>query len=338
MGVMYRPPNSGQDQGHKMHHKIESACQKGKVTVIMGDFNMQVDWVNNAASGPKEREFIECLQEGVLEQLVMEPTREQAILDLVLCNEPDLIKDLKVREHFGGSDHNVVEFNLQFERKKVESDVKVLQLNKGNYRGMREELMKIDWEQSLVGKTVEQQWQEFLGVIEDTVQRFIPKKRKVIRGEIRQPWLTKEVGECIKAKEKAYNVAKSSGKSEDWEGYKNKPRITKREIRKERINYEGRLASNIRNDSKSFFKYIKNKREAKVDIGPLQNDAGNLVMGDQEIAEELNKYFASVFTVENMSNMPTIQESQGAESNMVAITKEKVLEKLRGLKIGKSLL
>ena len=336
MGVMYRPPNSGQDQGHKMHHEIERACQKGKVTVIMGDFNMQVDWVNNVGSGPKEREFIECLQDGFLEQLVMEPTREQAILDLVLCNEPDLIKDLKVREHLGGSDHNMVEFSLQFERRKVESDVKVLQLNKGNYRGMREELTKIDWEQSLVGKTVEQQWQEFLGVIEDTVQRFIPKKRKVIRGGIRQPWLTKEVRECIKAKEKAYNVAKSSGKSEDWEGYKNKQRITKREIRKERIKYEGRLASNIRNDSKSFFKYIKNKREAKVDIGPLQNDAGNLVMGDKEIAEELNKYFASVFTVEDMSNIPTIQERQGAELSMVAITREKVLEKLKGLKIDKS--
>eukprot|EP00061_Rhincodon_typus_P012924 g38980.t1 len=54
------------------------------------------------------------------------------------------------------------------------------------------------------------------------------------------------------------------------------------------------------------------------------------------MAEELNNYFALVFTVEDMSNTPKIQERQGAELNMVVITKEKVLEKLNGLKIDKS--
>jgi len=62
----------------------------------------------------------------------------------------------------------MIESGLQFEREKVEADVMVLQLNKGNYRGMREELVRIDWEQSRAGKTVKQQWQEFLGVIRVT--------------------------------------------------------------------------------------------------------------------------------------------------------------------------
>jgi len=57
---------------------------------------------------------------------------------------------------------------------------------------------------------------------------------------------------------------------------------------------------------------------------------------DKEMAEELNKYFASVFTVEDVIDIPTIQESQGAEMSMVAITKEKELEKLKGLKVDKS--
>jgi len=101
MGVMYRPPNSSQNLGHKIHHKIERACKKGKVTVIMEHFNMQVDWENYVRSGYQEREFMKCLRDGFLEQLVVEPTREQAILDLVLCNEADLIKELKVKEPLG---------------------------------------------------------------------------------------------------------------------------------------------------------------------------------------------------------------------------------------------
>ena len=54
------------------------------------------------------------------------------------------------------------------------------------------------------------------------------------------------------------------------------------------------------------------------------------------MAEELNSYFASVFMVEDTSGMPELQESQGAQVSVVAITKEKVLGKLKRLKVDKS--
>jgi len=54
------------------------------------------------------------------------------------------------------------------------------------------------------------------------------------------------------------------------------------------------------------------------------------------MADELNSYFASVFTVEDTSGMPELQENQGAQVSVVAITKEKVLGKLKGLKVDKS--
>eukprot|EP00061_Rhincodon_typus_P002911 g18805.t1 len=55
------------------------------------------------------------------------------------------------------------------------------------------------------------------------------------------------------------------------------------------------------------------------------------------MAEELNRYFASVFTVEDTNNTPELQQSQGAVVNKyVAITKEKVLGNLKGLKLDKS--
>eukprot|EP00061_Rhincodon_typus_P017723 g46549.t1 len=54
------------------------------------------------------------------------------------------------------------------------------------------------------------------------------------------------------------------------------------------------------------------------------------------MVEELNGYFASVFMVEDTSNIPELQDSQGAEVLIVAITLEKVLGKLKGLKVDKS--
>jgi len=45
------------------------------------------------------------------------------------------------------------------------------------------------------------------------------------------------------------------------------------------------------------------KREAKIDIGPLENEAGEVIIGNKEMTEELNSYFASVFMVEDASGM-----------------------------------
>ena len=94
---------------------------------------MQMDWENQVGRGSQEKEFVECLRDGFSEQLVAEPVREQAILDLVMCNETDWIRERKVGEPLGSSDHSMIEFTLQFEREKLESDRMEFQLNKGNY-------------------------------------------------------------------------------------------------------------------------------------------------------------------------------------------------------------
>eukprot|EP00061_Rhincodon_typus_P007139 g28506.t1 len=79
-----------------------------------------------------------------------------------MCSEEDLIRELKVKESLGASEHNMIEFTQQFEWEMLESDVTVLQFSKGDYKDMREELGRADWKWFLAGKVVEQQWQEYL--------------------------------------------------------------------------------------------------------------------------------------------------------------------------------
>lgn len=100
------------------------------------------------------------------------------------------------------------------------------------------------------------------------------------------------------------------------------------------MKYESKLANNnnIKEDCKSFFSYIKSKKGARVDVGPLENNAREVIMGNKEMAEELNNIFATVFTVKDTSNVPEIQESWGGVSG-VDVTREKVLGKLKGLKV-----
>ena len=55
----------------------------------------------------------------------------------------------------------MVEFFVKVDNDVVDCETKVLNLNKGNYDGMRHELTMMDWETLLKEKTVDNQWQVF---------------------------------------------------------------------------------------------------------------------------------------------------------------------------------
>ena len=73
-----------------------------------------------------------------------------------------------------------------------------------------------------------------MAVIREAQQKFIPRRRKHAKGRTRHPWLTREVKDSIKAKEKAYKVARINGKPEDWKAFKSEQRTTKKAIRERR--------------------------------------------------------------------------------------------------------
>ena len=81
----------------------------------------------------------------------------------------------------------MVEFKIQMEREKVKSNTSVLCLNKGDYKGMKEELAKIDWEQKLYSGTIEKQWKTFKVIFHSAQQKYIPVIRKDWRKRDNQP-------------------------------------------------------------------------------------------------------------------------------------------------------
>ena len=71
--------------------------------MVIGDFNLkEVDWSNNFMlnSSSLYEVFSDMLLENFLTQMVLEPTRGDNILDLVLSNTTDCIYDAEVGELF----------------------------------------------------------------------------------------------------------------------------------------------------------------------------------------------------------------------------------------------
>ena len=68
----------------------------------MGDSNHPgICWVSSTAKHVQTRQFLQCIEDNFLMQVVEEPTRQGVLLDLVLSNRDELLRDLKVQGSLG---------------------------------------------------------------------------------------------------------------------------------------------------------------------------------------------------------------------------------------------
>ncbi|GAB0195031.1 hypothetical protein GRJ2_001968400 [Grus japonensis] len=86
-GVCYRPPDQG-DRADKALYRQTGAASCSQALVRMGDFNHpDICWRDNAAEHKQSRKFLECVNDNFLLQVIEEPTRRGAMLDLILTNK-----------------------------------------------------------------------------------------------------------------------------------------------------------------------------------------------------------------------------------------------------------
>ena len=104
-----------------------------------------------------------------------------------------------------------------------------------------------------------------------------------------------------------------------------------------RASFEKNFARNVKHKPKLFWKYINSRLKTKVKIPTLNLNDGSKATSIIEKVETLNKYFCSVFSIENTAHIPPpMYKFHGEQLITVNISPDIVKKKLLNLSNNKS--
>ena len=111
---------------------------------------------------------------------------------------------------------------------------------------------------------------------------------------------------------------------------------TKYAVRWAKKSYEKKLAKESIPRPKQFFGYLKKITKARDSVGPLRDHRNEIISDDKLMADCLNSFFSSVFTEEDLDNIPEAESFFDEESqetlDSINFTVKAVEEKLKNLK------
>ena len=95
---------------------MQNAIKEGSKgeCIIMGDFcHGHIQWKSLESTGGEDQQFLLLIQESLLTQHVLEPTRGENVLDLALSSQNELVDNVKIHEPLGNTDHNQIHFDIK---------------------------------------------------------------------------------------------------------------------------------------------------------------------------------------------------------------------------------
>ena len=138
----------------------------------MGDFNHpDIRW-NSLDSSNESAKFLLLVQNCFLTQHVLEPTRGDNVLDLILSSNKELVDNVTVVEPLGQIHFNITVKTGSRYPKQMKRDFK-----KGDYVQIRSYLENMKWAEILENKTAEQCWESLKSEFDYMIQKFIPNKK-----------------------------------------------------------------------------------------------------------------------------------------------------------------
>ncbi|MES9905329.1 MAG: reverse transcriptase domain-containing protein [Sedimenticola sp.] len=347
VGCIYRSPNSPTEAYEnigRMFKKMKDL--RSSHLLIIGDFNYkEINWSEKTTSVGENHPatlFLEITRDHYLFQHVDKATRMRGndtphLLDLVMTNEENMIDQISYQPGLGKSDHLVLQFCLECYTTESHSTHSKYNYFNADYEAVNEKIRSIDWDMQLEGKSTEVMWDCFAENLNSIVEENIPVCKTKPDNRPTTPWMNRPAIESLRHKRTAWQRYTHCKTDENFEKYiaaRNKATAITREAK---YTYERNIADNVKENSKGFWKYVRTKAKTKVTIDELEDETGSLTSDSAEKAKILNSFFISVFTNENVENLPNFNDQyHGNPLNSIEINEETVKKLANKLKPEKS--
>ena len=181
---------------------------------------------------------------------------------------------------------------------------------KGDYRKINEKLEEKNWEQDLQGTSLSEAWEILTEKLIQLVEENVRVSKVSSAADPKNPYVSHQYMVAIKKKHTKWQKYLHNKSDPNHKIARNNV-IT--ELRISKYNYENDLAAKIKTDNKLFWSYVRSKMKTKSNIGQFELPDGSYTNDNQEKAEILSSYCASVFAVEGPEALPEFEDRNLAE-------------------------
>ena len=154
--------------------------------------------------------------------------------------------------------------------------------------------------------------------------------------DFNEPWMNGKLMKLWRNKYFAWKRYTETKSYRSYMDYKKETNILKKQSRMAKRVYEKKLAKEVRQNKRQFFRYVNSKLTVRPEISEMKNERGELVDNNKDICNILAKYFNSVYTPIGNEEMPQMNEMYEYELNNVHIRKEDIQARLEKLNVNKS--
>ena len=337
IGCIYRSPSCNHEESIKhLKSLIQHASKVASHLMIVGDFNFpQIDWeaaLSQAANSHSSHSFLEIIQDHFLFQHVRKPTRFRlgetpSVLDLILTTEEGMVRNLEHLPGLGRSDHVVLQFTLVCY---AAADIPPPQYHTHtNYRLLAETLSSCNWMQ-VDNMELEDAHTFVTSCITKAVDACSKTRRAHSKKNI---YMNRTAMQLRKRKKTLWNTYTQTHDVLDYARFvrcRNELRALTRKLRKD---HERKLAGDLKQNPKAFWRYANSRLHTRSHIADLREESGKVATTNQAKADLLSTFFSSVFTVEDSITGTEIDQIfEGTALEDVDVSPQRVEEKLRVLR------
>ena len=301
---VYRPPQGNYKVACKLiHEAIRDSNLKDNVDIfLLGDFNINL----REKKEPATKELNSTIDTWGLKQLIHDNTRfgmvngvlRGSCIDNIFSNSQHIEESVVLDWNF--SDHLMVVTR----RKRATLSQEKVEFNGRSYKNyikedLQGELINDNWDEYYTLADITLCWDLILTRVRRYLNRTCPLKVFKVK-EIREPWVTNELIEEIKDKDRARREAKRSGSREDWVHARSERNRVGRLVEQAKADFLKDQQEQLVDDPKKFWRLIKDivpnkrKRSGKISLNERVGPGDERSIEGDQVADFINNFFCEI--------------------------------------------